>query len=416
MLLRFTIQYPHFGIPLIIVGCFLLYKFHTAESTLRIRRTIRRGRKIQEDDLRADALQCISRQDPQFSQELFLQRIKAGFLRIQQGWSDQDLRTCRAFISDGVFDRFDLYIRMQKKEHIRNRMKNVAVTNSEIVCVTSDAQFDTIHVRITASAISYNEDLTTGKRMDARSDVHPIAFTEIWSFSRRPGVPTHPSASVLEGRCPSCGGPVDIVDRASCSQCQSVVNSGRYDWVLAEITQDEEWVVPPAEHRVAGWDEIAARDPGLNFQHVEDRASVIFWRSLMAVYFEDPGYAIPVLHRSLPGVPKHWDHGQGRFWKTPAVGVVEVTSSQPAADDGQDRLTVLVRWSASPAEGDRRSPILTGHQRVYSHVLVLSRNSGVRSHSDQTFSSSHCQNCGAPVQTSQAAACVYCSMPLNDGS
>jgi hypothetical protein len=57
-------------------------------------------------------------------------------------------------------------------------------------------------------------------------------------------VPTHPSASILQGRCPSCGGPVDIVDRAKCPQCESIVNSGKYDWVLAEITQDEEWVVP----------------------------------------------------------------------------------------------------------------------------------------------------------------------------
>jgi uncharacterized tellurite resistance protein B-like protein len=415
-LIQFTIRYPHFGIPLIAVGCFILYQLQQTESGYRITRTIRRGRKIQEDDLRVDALEAICQRDPHFSSELFLQRVQAAFLRTQQAWSEQDLRSCRAFISDGVHERFDLYIRMQTNENIRNRMKNVEVVDCEIVCVTSDPHFDTMHVRITASAISYNEDLTTGKRVDTRSDVHPVSFTEIWSFSRRPGAPTHPDASILEGRCPSCGGPVEIVDRAKCSQCESIVNSGQYDWVLAEITQDEEWVVPSLTQQLVGWAEISGRDPGLNFQHLEDRASVIFWRALMAAYFEDHGYTAPVVHPLLEGVPQLWDRGSGRFWKTPAVGVVEIKSCQPATDDRYDRLMVLVRWSASPAEGDRRRPKLLGHQRIYSHVMVLARNVGSQSNAEQAFSSLHCQNCGAPIQIGEAAACGYCSAILNDGS
>lgn len=415
-LIQFTIRYPYIGIPLIAGACYLMYQAKQAESGYRVTRTIRRGRKLQEEDLRYDALRTIQQRDPQFSEALFLQRVQTAFVTTQKAWSDQDLRFCRAFISDGVHERFELYLRMQQEEHIRNRMKDVHVTDYEIVCVTSDPHFDTIHVRITASAISYEEDLTTGRRVGGNSDVRPISFTEIWSFSRRPGVPTNPDASVMEGRCPSCGGPVEIVDRAKCPQCESVVNSGQHDWVLAEITQDEEWVVPPARHRVAGWQTIANRDPGLNFQHVEDRASVIFWRALMAVYFDDHQFAAPVLHRSLTAVPAHWNRGQGQFWKTPAVGVVEVTSAQPAGDDGQDRLMVLVRWSASPATGDRRRPKLLGHQRIYSHTMILARNADAQSNADQAFSSSHCQNCGAPIETGQTDACGYCSTPLNDGS
>ena len=239
-LIRFTIQYPYFGIPLIAGGCFVLYQLKKAESGYRVTRTIRRGRRVQEEDLRVDALSEIRQRDPQFTKEVFLDRVRTAFLTTQQAWSDQDLRSCRAFISDGVHERFDLYVQMQKTEDIRNRMKDLDVVYRDIVCVTSDAHFDTIHVRITASAISYEESLTTGRRVGERSDRVPISFTEIWSFSRRPGVPTNPQTSVLEGRCPSCGGPVEIVDRATCPQCQAIVNSGQHDWVLAEITQDQE--------------------------------------------------------------------------------------------------------------------------------------------------------------------------------
>lgn len=415
-LIQFTIHYPHLGIPLICAGLFVLYQLKQAESGHRITRTIRRGRKLQESELRDDALDRIHERDPAFTEELFLERVRNGFLKTQHAWSDQVLGSCRAFISDGVHERFSLYIRMQQEENIRNRMKEVQVTQADIVCVTSDPHFDTIHVRITASAISYDEDLTSGRRVGRYSDTAPILFTEIWSFSRRPGVPTNPTASAMEGRCPSCGGNVEIVDRARCPHCKSVVNSGQYDWVLAEITQDEEWVVPPARHQVSGWEQISQRDPGLNFQHVEDRASVIFWRALMAVYFDDHSFAAPVLHRSLKAVPQYWNRGSGQFWKTPAVGVVEVTSAQPAAGEDQDRLMVLVRWSATPATGDRRRPKLTGDQRIYSHVMILTRSAQATSSPDQSFASSHCQNCGGPIEPGQSGECGYCSTPLNDGS
>lgn len=100
------------------------------------------------------------------------------------------------------------------------------------------------------------------------------------------------------------------------------MNSGQYDWVLAEITQDEEWIVPPAQHSVPGWEELQRQDPSLNFQHIEDRASVIFWRSLMSVYFGDVSYAAPIMDSQAGGVPPVWNPGPEVFWKTPAVGIV----------------------------------------------------------------------------------------------
>ncbi|MEO1978997.1 MAG: TIM44-like domain-containing protein [Fuerstiella sp.] len=415
-LIQFTIRYPQFGIPLCIVIGFVVYHGKKTESDFRVTRTIRRGRKFQESALRETAIGEIQRRDPEFDQEVFLQRVVNGFVTTQHAWSEQDLRHCRAFVSDGVRERFELYIGMQKAENIRNRMKNVEVDGCEIVSVTSDQHFDTIHVRITASAISYNEDLTSGKRVSGNSDRTPITFTEIWSFSRRPGATTNVEASVLQGRCPNCGGPVKIVDKAECTQCQSIVNSGQYDWVLAEITQDQEWVIPPAQHSVRGWDKLQQSDPGLNFQHIEDRASVIFWRSMMAVYFDDVSYAAPVLDAQISEFPKLWAYEPGSFWKTPAVGVVEIVQCVPAGDDEFDRILVMVRWSATKAKGDRKKPLVLGHQRIYSHVLILKRRKGTTSNTDNAFASFSCSGCGAPIDVGGAQACGFCGSPLNDGS
>ena len=416
MLIQFTFRYPLFAIPLWIVAGLVVYQGKKTESDFRVTRTIRRGRKFQESGLLDSAITKIQQRDPEFDQEIFLQRVVNGFVTTQHAWSEQDLRQCRAFVSDGVRERFELYIAMQKAENMRNRMKNVEVNECEIVSVTSDEHFDTIHVRITASAISYNEDLTSGKRVSGNSNRTPITFTEIWSFSRRPGATTNVEASVLQGRCPNCGGPVKIVDKAECTQCQSIVNSGQYDWVLAEITQNEEWVVPPAQHSVRGWDKLQQSDPGLNFQHIEDRASVIFWRSMMAVYFDDVSYAAPVLDSRISEFPKLWAYEPGSFWKTPAVGVVEILQIVPADDDEFDRILVMVRWSATKAKGDRKKPLLLGQQRIYSHVLILKRRQGTKSNTDNAFASFSCSGCGAPIDVGGAQACVFCGSPLNDGS
>ncbi len=415
-LIRFTIHYPQYGIPLWILIAILFYYGKKSGTDYHVTRTIRRGRKVQEDSLRTAAIASIQQRDPNFDQETFLQRVANGFVATQEAWSEQDLRRCRAFVSDGVRERFELYIAMQKSENIRNRMKNVEVRESEIVSITSDRHFDTIHVRITASAISYNEDLRTGRRVSGNSDSLPMTFTEVWSFSRRPGVKTDSRASILSGRCPNCGGPVEIVDKAECPQCHSIVNSGQYDWVLAEITQHEEWVVPPVQHVVSNWDELQKRDPGLNFQHLEDRASVIFWRSMMAVYFDDLKYAAPVLEAEATTVPKLWARNAGEFWKTPAVGVVEVVQCVPSRDDEFDRIFVLVRWSATKARGDRANPTLIGMQTIYSHVLVLKRRTGATSKADQAFASFSCTGCGASIDIGRASSCSFCGAALNDGS
>jgi uncharacterized tellurite resistance protein B-like protein/endogenous inhibitor of DNA gyrase (YacG/DUF329 family) len=306
---------------------------------------------------------------------------------------------------------------MQKAENKRNRMKNVEIRSREIVSVNCDQAFNTIHVRFVASAISYDEDLDTRKRVGGNSDQSPITFTEVWSFSRRPGVHTNPESSVLQGNCPNCGGPLEIVDKSQCPFCESIVNSGQHDWVLAEITQDSEWVIPTAKAEIQGWPALTSSDPGLNFQHIEDRASVIFWRCLMAVYFENFTYAAPVLSNTRHDVPKSWRLPTGQFWRGPAVGVVEVTHAQPATDeDPFDRIHVTVRWSARPAAGDRRNPRNLGQQRIYTHIMALKRKAGVKSRIEHTFSSLSCPSCGSPIDVGGKSDCEFCGATLNDGS
>jgi len=136
----------------------------------------------------------------------------------------------------------------------------------------------------------------------------------------------------------------------------------------------------------------------------------------MSVYFEDLSYASPILDSQATAIPTLWAPAQDTFWKTPAVGVVEVVQAVPARDDDYDRLVVLVRWSATKATGDRINPQLLGMQQIYSHVLVLKRRQGAVSNADNAFSSFSCSRCGAPIDVGGTAACTFCGSPLNGGT
>lgn len=385
------------------------------EQAKRISRTIRQGVKVAKQQDIVNRLQQIRQRDDAFTTQLFLARVSNAFVATQYAWSEQDLAPSRAFISDGIHERFELYIAMQRNEGIRNRMKDVTIVDREIVAVESDSHFDTIHVRFQARAISYNESLETGRRVSGNSDKHPIVFTEVWSFSRRPGVATRTDASLYDGRCPNCGDVLQIVDKVQCTTCESYVNSGAYDWVLTEITQHEEWIVP-ASQTVPGFEELAAADPGLNRQHLEDRTSVIYWRAMMAIYFEDPAYSAPVLAPGAELHPRIRPSQGGRYWFTPAVGSVELLQVDKGEPGGSDRAYVQVRWSATEASGNRRSPKLHEVQRIHTDVLVLTRHAGVQSNSDRSFSSFSCTNCGGPLDVGAMTECRFCGTPVNDGS
>ena len=74
-----------------------------------------------------------------------------------------------------------------------------------------------------------------------------------------------------------CGSPPAQRGSSILKYCKALVNSGRHDWVLAEITP--KWRADPAvgTSLIAGLEKLRERDPSVSRQEIEDRASVIFW-------------------------------------------------------------------------------------------------------------------------------------------
>ena len=425
LLIRLCFAYPAIGLPLL--GLVITAAIISANKAQNVRmdRSIRRGRKLQAAEVREQALARIKSHDPDFDAEKFIQRMKDAFLRLQSGWSQQELIPLRALISDGLQQRLQILLDMQQAQGIRNVIDQVQVDSVQIAAAASDSRFDTIHLRVQATARDRKIRVDDGRQMGP-SQKEP--FTEYWSFHRKPGARTRQQDGAVEGHCPNCGAPLRIVDSTRCPNCQSTVNSGEYDWVLAEITQASEWDITPPSSAIPGLSRLQERDPGFSIQHLEDRVSVVFWRIRAAEFFNDLGYASPVVQeRALKDVVKTTDkpsqpsNGDDRgkkrlFFDKIAVGKVELIDVEEGSTEPFDRLRVAVRWSGVKAVGDPAGTFeILKQQAIYSEVYVLTRDHTATTDAGSTFTSAQCTACGAPIAVSKSANCQYCGTPLNTG-
>ena len=381
--------------------------------------TIREAVKVQKEVDWAQALRSLKARDPQFSEAAFLTRAEKAFLQIQKGWCDHNLGLSQAFLSDGVMERFGIQIQEQKDAGVHDRMDNLQVLEKRISQIQSDKNFDTIHVFIRASSIDYEEDLKTKKRV--RGGGSEEEFEEYWSFLRKPGAKTLAAGKggLIEGNCPNCGAQIEAAATAKCKYCQAYLRSGEYDWVLSEITQASEWSINEGR-RVPGLAKLVQEDPGFNLQHIEDRSSVVFWRFTTANRLGQVAPLRKMCREEYCGrLAKEVDYqsdGRRTYYGDCAVGSVDVRGVEIA--EPMDRVFVEIRWSGMPVlvKVSQPKPTVMGETINFHHGYILNRKHGVKTDVRTALVSSHCPSCGAPEGKTEAAACEYCGMVVNDGA
>lgn len=341
---------------------------------------------------KAEELARLRSRDPGFDEMAFLRRAGAAFHKIQEAWSAGDMSAARAFISDGVSERFERQILSLRARGLRNVVEGVQIRDIDILACVSDKHFDELCVRIDAAASDRTVD-------DYGTDVSSSRerFEEVWTFLRRPGAKSLKGPGLIEGSCPNCGAPLPIADAAQCVSCKSWVNSGQFDWVLTEITQSCEWRLRDPARDVDGWAEAAAADPALSLPALEDRTSVIFWRWIDARRLGEPGPLRAVSEKRF--CDEFGEGGWGNAFQSAAVGAVEVVAFEHDGD--WRRAHVVVKWSAA---GELRS-----------HFFVLSRAASAVTDARQGMRTARCPSCGAPPTERSVESCAYCASPLNDG-
>ncbi|MCF6227471.1 MAG: TIM44-like domain-containing protein [Planctomycetes bacterium] len=180
----------------------------------------------------------LAMRDPAFQWLTLKTRIEHMFHSIQQGWTEVDESKLRPFETDTVFDSHRYWLERYKEEGKRNVLKDIKIDHIDIAKIEHDAWYDSITVRIFANMIDYNTD-AKGNKLNG-SETKPRSFSEYWTLIRRADTEVKPTGD--PAKCPNCGAPLDKINRAGvCEYCGSKIISGEFDWVLAMITQDEEY-------------------------------------------------------------------------------------------------------------------------------------------------------------------------------
>lgn len=344
------------------------------------------------DELRA--------RDPGFDVHAFEARCERVMAEVNAAWVAGDMGSVRALVSDGVYVRFRTYLALLAARGKHNVMSDWRARSARVIACTSSEAWDAVDVQIEAEARDLDLPIALGpdetQRKLARAPLEP--YTEVWSFLRRRGRTTAAGGTkgALEGACAACGAPQPRTEVVKCASCGALTNSGEYDWVLAEITQEGEW--SPGSDPVLRFDQLISRDPSVSAEALEDRASVMFWKWIEARVTGDRRR----LERfcAVAGEPP----APRADLSEVAVGSCEVTLAQPDVG-GRDRVIAAVRWSA---RWKGRPPTNQVTE------LILVRPTGAKTPAG--LSCLDCPHCGGPLADSDDVTCRFCGESLTGSS
>lgn len=176
--------------------------------------------------------------DPNFNQQVFMDRAQTTFFALQNAWMNRNLEPARVYLSDGIYHRWKLQVDPMLTQRKRNVLDNLVIGGCAIAQVAGDANFDSITVRVDASAADYEVDdlnrMVSGDRTSR-------PFTEYWTFIRSRAARTRVGETAEITQCPNCGAPISVNESGTCAYCKATVTTGQFGWVLDNITQASQW-------------------------------------------------------------------------------------------------------------------------------------------------------------------------------
>ena len=368
------------------------------------------------------ALGSIKSKDPDFSEKGFCARAKKAFLLIQKAWSDRDISKAEAFIADGTYEQFLIQLDFMKQEHILDVMENLTIKDSYILGFESDGNIDSIFLAITASGKNYKINDQTRKFIEGNKKEEE--FTEIWTFIRRTGAKTLGKPGLIEGYCPNCGTKIQIGRHTNCSSCGCLLRSGQHDWILSNITQDCEWI-RRNNNLIPGVKKYIAFDNGFNVQHIEDRASMMFWRKISA---DRQGNITPLrkiaVDKYYTKIEKEYSAPKGYdYFDNCAIGSIRVLAVDADKNANEDYCYVEFLWNGLPKSSNDKNPTFISKiknlfvkKKNSNSVFVLKRKRGVMTDTKTGLCAAPCPNCGAMESNSSNNECEYCGAVMNDGN
>ena len=351
--------------------------------------------------------------NPDFDLVKFKDKVRTAFMQIQDAWMMQDLSKVRKWISDGVYQRFNTQFIMMKAIEQLNEMSNINILQTYIDDVEIDGGYDIVHVGIQYSMY----DGFKSAKYEYLNDDGPLQALEFWSFIKKSGVKEKDLYHTTN--CPNCGGnlPDDGGETAKCPYCSTITYLGDYDWILAEITQPDDYYNSNSKYEKQGKFSKKIREQigekqDFSLQLLEDKASNGYMQMMTALVLKKPEIARRFVSDDLYNKLETQIKSEPKFVFN-RLYLNHVTSFDYFREQEKDNVVIALKRSYQKIKNtDSDKPEFGRNILSTNEVLVMSRDTGAGKPRGSLYAHS-CPNCGAPIKDTTEINCTYCQAQLN---
>lgn len=183
----------------------------------------------------AEIVPAITKIDPDFSLDGFTGWSKEVFITLQNAWTARDWTQIRPFEKEELYRQHEL----QLQEYINlkrvNIIERINIREAYLHKYVRDSQYEYLTVFMSVRMADYIIDEETRRVLKGNPNVDCF-MDYLLTFMRKTGVKTKAADSAAQSKsCPHCGAPLQITSAGKCEYCNSIVTTGEFSWVLADM-------------------------------------------------------------------------------------------------------------------------------------------------------------------------------------
>jgi uncharacterized Zn finger protein (UPF0148 family) len=350
--------------------------------------------------------------NPGFNPQTFTQKVSTAFLAIQDAWQNKNLSKVRRWISDGVYQRFNAQFTMMNLLEQTNILSNIKIKQVRIESAMQEGDYSII----TASVyFSMDDNFICKKHPEFDEQFTGDEATEYWTFIKKTGVAEKDLYNT--NVCPKCGFPSNDKGGqvSQCESCGTVTYLGDYDWVLCEITQEEDYNRNEAR--------ISAQDPSLqslfadkgadfSIQLMEDKASNAVMQYFISKVTHDLKYVRRFTSDELFATIENKIKGEDKFvYNRLYLNSVNLVGCVLANNMYYAVFNINYSSMRLKEEPGGRLAKLDDTVTERPMQLTLAKKAGaVQKTKLWSFA---CPSCGAPYTDTTITQCTYCDAKIN---
>ncbi len=420
-LIRLLIYYPQLAVPLVaIVAAWLVWSAYKQHKN----KDWDSGPPVELK--RAVSANEIKRLDPEFSQVMFEDFAFRLFSTAQRARGTTDsLSTVAPYVSGPAREQL-----LQRTPGLPVRSAVVGamrIFRAEVPPAPVDASGIPMRVRI---GVEYEANVTTAERT--------YYTVETWLFGRDATRLSRPPGSSKNFPCPNCGAPWQSSETGTqkCSSCGEIVDNGRFDWIVEQISLASSDERPPtvteevpergtdlATYRAADvdarWIELEQDDPSITEQNLVARLGLIYRELNKAWSTNNLRTVRGLVSDGLFDYLQYWVDTykqQGLRNELVDIGITHTIVAKVARDRWYDAVTIRL-WATGKdfvVKSDT-GKLVSGSKhklRPYTEYWTLIRSRGRKGAPVATPS---CPSCGAPLDITMAGECQHCQAHITAG-